>query len=143
MSTKKFLIAVVALCVLFAAGRWLHLQIAYAAVEQLTEQHGGELSAPISQSIADDPQLSGSDGFTSTLEYFKVFEYSESQAKVLVVVSYEATRLKAPLLHDRLAQFRYFVRQGGAWVVDHSKHPYELVWDDLGSADDETWSPYH
>ena len=143
MATKKILVGIIGLCLLFAAGRWLHLRIAYTVVEQLTEQHGGELSSAINQSIADDPQLSNSDGFSSRLNYFKVFEYSDNQAKVFVVISYEDTHWEPWMLRDQFGQFRYFVRQNGVWVVDQSKRPYELVWDDLGSADGETWPPYH
>lgn len=142
MTAKKILVGIVVLSLLFVGGRWLQLQFAYAEIERLTEQHGSELSSVINKSIADDP-LSGTDGVSSRLDYFKVFEYSDYEAKVFVVISYEATQLKAPLLRDRFGQFRYFVRQNGDWVVDQSKRPYQLVWDALGSADDETWPPYH
>ena len=65
---------------IFAIGRWLHLQIAYAAIEGLTQKHGAELSSVVSQSVADDP-LSHTEGITSSLEYFKIFEYSDNQAE--------------------------------------------------------------
>ena len=142
MTTKKILAGIVGLCLLFAAGRWLHLQIAYAEVERLTEQHGRELSSAINKSITDDP-LSSAEGVSVRLDYFKVFEYSGDQAKVFVVISYDETRPQMPLVRDWFGQFRYFVRQNGDWVIDQNKRPYELVWDALGSADDETWPPYH
>ncbi len=142
MSAKRIFLIIILAGIVFFVGRSIHMQIAYAEVEGLTTQHGSELSSAVNQSIANDPLLSA-EGVTSRLEYFKVFEYSENQAKVFVVISYEATQLKAPVMHDWIGQFRYFVRQNGDWVIDQSKRPYELVWDALGSGDDETWPPYH
>jgi|DewCreStandDraft_4_1066084.scaffolds.fasta_scaffold24716_4 hypothetical protein len=148
MTTKKILIGIVVLCLLFAVGRWLHLQFAYSEIERLTEQHGNELSSAVNTSVTDEitseneiaikPELD-----TIVVEYFKVFEYSESEAKVFVVIRSDIKWPTTPPVHDRIGQFRYFIRQNGTWMVNQNKRPFELVWDTLGSADDETWPPYH
>jgi hypothetical protein len=141
MTTKKIIIAIVALGLLFVVGRWLHLQITYAAVEKLTEQYSSELFSVVNTSFADDP-LFKAEGVSARIDYFKVFEYSENRAKVFVVISYDEARPKMPVFHDRFGGFRYFTRRNGNWVAD-SQRPFELVWDAMGSADDETWPPYH
>jgi len=125
------------LSLLFVAGRSLHLQIAYTEVEKLTEEHGQNLKAAIDEIFKEPSPVSG---LTKTLEYFKVFEYSGTHAKVFVV-----SRFKGPermgLPDDRSGVFYYLAFQNGAWIVDPTRPP-EFTWSDYGSADGETWPPY-
>jgi hypothetical protein len=139
MTLKRIIVVVIVTVLLFGIGRWLHLQSAYAEVEGLTARHSADLASVVSSTVAD-VQYPGSKYYES-VEYFKVFEYSPTQAKVFVVKRIQPTDERAGLPGDRAGVFYYFVFQDGAWTLDQVKSP-EFIWSDLGNADGETWPPY-
>ena len=120
---------------IFAVGRWLHLQIAYAQIESLTRQHSDELAPELSKYV-DDYYNHKDIRFYTAIEYFKVFEYSEANAKVFAVLNSDlGDHMKCPE-----GNFFYFIRSNGKWAADRSILP-DMVWT-CGSADGETWPPY-
>lgn len=139
MTLKRIIVVVIVAGLLFGMGRWLHLQSAYAEVEGLTTRHSADLVSVVSSTVAD-VQYPGSKYYES-VEYFKVFEYSPTQAKVFVVKRIQPTDERAGLPGDRAGVFYYFVFQDGAWALDQTRPP-EFIWSDLGSADGATWPPY-
>jgi hypothetical protein len=120
-------------------GRWLQLQSAYAEIEKLTAQHSADLAALVTSTLAG-AQYPGSK-FYESVEYFKVFEYSPTQAKVFVVERIQPTDQRAGLPGDRAGVFYHFVFQDDVWILDPTRPP-EFIWSDYGSADGETWPPY-
>lgn len=139
MTLKKTLILTISLAVLYIGGRWAHLQFTYAEIENLTTQYSDNLAATVND-IVKSAEYPGS-RYHELVEYFKVFEYSETRAKVFVVSRIEPTDDKAGLPGDRAGIFYYLIFNNGMWVVDQSRLP-QFVWSDLGNADGETWPPY-
>ena len=138
MSLKRIAVTAIAAILVFSLGRWLHLQAAYAEVERLTTQHSADLTAIVSSTV-ESTQYPGS-RYYEVVEYFKVFEYSQTRAKVFVVeriLPTEYGRLPA----DRAGIFYYFVLHNGIWTLDLTMQP-DVIWSDYGSADGETWPPY-
>jgi hypothetical protein len=148
MSAKKIFLIVALAGVVFFIGRSIHMQIAYTEIERLTQQHGAELTQAINKYIEDKFIKPSQEYKIATpppkisLEYFKVFELSETRAKVFLSIRYEPTESKPRYSYDREGGFAYLEFQNGMWITDENRH-FELVWSRLGSADDETWPPYY
>jgi hypothetical protein len=135
---RRILLLLVALGLLVSVGRWLHLQLAYAEIERLTEQYGDALAMAINQTVMEVQHPM--EGYSQSLEYFKVFDVSDTHAKVFVVIQLKINRPGLPA-SERSGEFYHFVFQNGQWISDPSQ-PREVVWSDYGSADGETWPPY-
>jgi hypothetical protein len=139
MPFKKAVVLATIFGVLFIAGRWLHMQIAYAEIEQLTREHSGELSGTVRTFIINAEFPGGR--FKKSLEYFKIFEYSATNAKVYLVARIDSVPPDTSY-YDRNGGFLYLLFQNGAWILDPSR-PYDMKWSRLGSADEEVWPPYY
>jgi hypothetical protein len=144
MKTQRSLLLValiVSIGLLCAGVQQLNLQHAYDGIEILTQLHAAELSTVINECATHVERPL--DNARLTVEYFKIFEYSETYAKVFVVTQLEIYKAGITLpLRDRSGQFVSLLFQDGNWMCDPSRPP-QLIWSDLGSADGETWPPYH
>jgi len=123
--------------VLLLGGRWVHLQIAYAQVEALTQRHGEEFTPDLITYI-DEVYNSKDKRFHTQLEYLKVFEYTESKAKVFAAV--RTIGVSDFPMNCPEGDFFYFNKANSIWLADRSRLP-DMIWS-CGSADEETWPPY-
>lgn len=140
MSIKKIFALVVVASVIVGIGRWLHLQVAYAEIERLTELHESEIADTIETAVTA-VQYPGS-RYHEIVEYLKIFEYSQEHAKVFVVTQILPVNNEKGSLNDRVGVFYYLLYQNGTWNVDQTE-PLEVIWSKLGSADGETWPPFY
>lgn len=94
----------------------LVVAVPYIRVEVLTAMHGEEFEDEYRQT-----------SMITDIEYFKVFSYSSSSAKVYYVI---ADHMAADMIT--------FVKRDGKWVMN----VWETIWAKMGSADDLIW-PYY
>lgn len=124
------------------------MQIAYAEVERLTNQHDSELTQAITKYIEDKFIKPSKEYKLATpppeisLEYFKVFEFSETNAKVFLSLRFDPVQPQSWNPSEREGWFVYLESKDRMWIADESRKA-ELVWSQYGSADDETWPPYN
>ena len=145
MKTKMALLGLVLAGILFLTVRWLQLQFAYTQIEQLTQQHSTELSTGVEACITSaDNNTQKAPGLIAetSIEYFKVFEYSTTNAKTFVVTQDTIEKPGLLKLNDGYGTFCYLIFRDGIWIPDPQKPP-EVVWSRAGSAHGETWPPYH
>jgi hypothetical protein len=140
MTWKKVLALVTIPVILAIAGGWIYLQLAYARIERLTERYGPLLTSAIARDIVDVKRSPVNGLGDPKLEYFKVFEYTQTRAQVFVVTRFEI-ETPGSSTYERTGEFYKFVLENGTWRVDTSNLP-EVVWSRLGSADGQTWPPY-
>lgn len=111
MVKKKIVLSIVILfmCVLI-------IGIPYISVEIKTYKYGEQFK----ERYADTNMITG-------IEYYKVFSYSETKAKILYVESGHET-----------VNFVWFKKEDGKWIYDN----WETIWSQSGSADGWTFPFY-
>lgn len=110
MKKKKVLIVLIIMVCILVIG------ISYVNVEIKTYKYGDQFK----DRYTDTNMITG-------IEYYKVFSYSETKAKVLYV----------ELGHETV-NFVWFKKEKGKWMYDN----WETIWSQNGSADGWTFPFY-
>lgn len=113
---RKLKIALLVVVAIIFLG-YVVFQFAYWRVERLTRLHGAEFAPAVAK-------------LSNEVQYYKVFEYGPTQAKVFIVKQSDP--------NHRLGSYIYFKRTLQGWEYVKG----DLVWATLGSADGWTWPPY-